>query len=103
MINNLQLLHHTGFLYRLLGSASQPAKNILKVLHLNVRHSSYDAVRHSSYDAVKFHHTFSMGKPLKHGPLMFMLTHVCGEARRHTLALNMHDFTIAPPSTASTM
>ena len=35
-----------------------------------------------------------MGKPLKHSPLMFMLAHVCGEARRHTPALNAHDFII---------
>ena len=35
-----------------------------------------------------------MGKPVKHGPLMFMLTHVCGEARCHTPALSTHDFTI---------
>ena len=36
----------------------------------------------------------SMGKPLKRGPLKFMLTHVCGEARRHTPVLNTHDFTV---------
>ena len=35
-----------------------------------------------------------MGKPLKSGPLMVMLTHVCGEARRRIPALNTHDFTI---------
>ena len=52
-------------------------------------------IRHSSYNTVKFHHTFSIGKPLKHGPLMLMVTHVCGEARCHdTPALNTRDFTI---------
>ena len=75
-----------GFLYCSLSNASQPAKNILKAFHSNLRHSSYDAV--------KFCHKFSKGKPLKCGPLMFMLTHVCGEARHHTPALNTHDFTI---------
>ena len=35
-----------------------------------------------------------MGKPLKCSPLVFMLTHVCGEARCHTPTLNTHDFTI---------
>ena len=86
MINNLRLLHHMGLLYCSIHSTSQSAKNILKALHSNVRHSSYDTV--------KFRHTFSMGKPLKRGPLIFMLTHVCGKARCHTPALNMHDLTI---------
>ena len=81
MIYNLRLLHRTGLLYCSIRSASQSAKNILKALHSNVRHSSYDTV--------KFRHTFSMGKPLKRGPLMFMSTHV-----RHTPTLNTHDFTI---------
>ena len=84
MINISQLLHYTCFQYRSLGSASQPAKNLLKVLHLNVRHSSYDTV--------KFLHAFSMGKSLKCSPLKFMFTHVYGEAKCHTPTLNMHDF-----------
>ena len=75
-----------GLLHCSIRSASRSAKNILKAFHSNIRHSSYDTV--------KFRHTFSMGKPLKRGLLMVMLTHVCGEARRHTPALNMHDFTI---------
>ena len=86
MINNLRLLHRMGLLYCSIRSASQSTKNIFKTLHLNVRHYNYDTV--------KFCHTFSMGKPLKRGPLMFMLTHVCGEARHHTPTLNMYDFTI---------
>ena len=75
-----------GLLYSSIRSASRSAKNILKAFHSNVRHSRYGTV--------KFRHTFSMGKPLKRGPLMVMLTHVCGEARRHIPALNTHDFTI---------
>ena len=67
-----------GLLYCSIRSASRSAKNILKALHSNVRHSRYDTV--------KFRHTFSMGKPLKRGPLMVMLTHVCGEARRHMIS-----------------
>ena len=51
-----------GFLYPSICSASQSAKNILKALHSNARHSNYEAL--------KFYHTFSIGNPLMHSPLI---------------------------------